>query len=525
MMDIAAVRAQARPATTQRSWMPLCWLGAALLLFVLQLMEGTDPLFAGLVFLFVFLSYRAVRAAGGLTTLMGACVAFMAGQNVLISQVAKVAMGQAADHPLLCPLVTICLYDMAMAGIWLAAVISARWAGRRKPLFSGDTDVRRLMWLAYISATFAVAQVVVLGRRVNADTGHLQVGGIYGPLSQISFLMPLAVASGTAYVILASKGRRSIGFVNASMILMPVIMGIATAGREGMATGIIIYAATCLAFRFKFRPIHLAVALGGAALLQFILFPYALYARNYVRTPRMDENVRRAASCLVDVISDPAKYQNIVEKNFSKEQYYSYYGKAIPSLDRSTLIVGADAIVYATLQQGPNGMETITPGFYAVIPRMFYPDKPFGISNALAHRAPKMVGKDDFTTGITLGWMCEAFSSFGWLGVAVIPFVLSLAFFAAYRFVFNDRMPFNVVPIALLFHLPWQYSGANIAYMIVEVLQNALSFALIYWCLTLLIDVVMRAEIRIRQAKLQAQSGAMSANARINTVLRKERSR
>ena len=128
---------QAIPATMQRSWMPLCWLGAALLLFALQLATGTEPLFAGLVFLFAVLSYHAVRAAGGLTTLMGACVAFMAGQNVLVSQIAKVAMGQAADHPLLCPLVTICLYDMAMAGIWLAAVLSARWAARRKPLLTG----------------------------------------------------------------------------------------------------------------------------------------------------------------------------------------------------------------------------------------------------------------------------------------------------------------------------------------------------------------------------------------------------
>ena len=99
------------------------------------------------------------------------------------------------------------------------------------------------------------------------------------------------------------------------MILMPIMTGIASAGREGMVTGVIIYTATCLAFRFRFRPIHFAVALGGAALLQYILFPYALYARNFVRTPRMDENIRRAASCLVDVISDPAKYQYIVDKS------------------------------------------------------------------------------------------------------------------------------------------------------------------------------------------------------------------
>ena len=86
-------------------------------------------------------------------------------------------------------------------------------------------------------------------------------------------------------------------------------------------------------------------------------------------------------------------------------------------------------------------------------------------------------------------------------------------------------MLFNVVPLSLLFHLPWQYSGANIAPVIVEVLQNALAFACIYWFLTLLVDLAMRAETRIRQAKLRARSGAVLANARIGTVLRGKRVR
>ena len=505
---------ESQSGVRRRDWKPLYWLGAALLLLVLQLLNGTDPLFAGLVFLFAFLSYRAVQAVGGLATLMGACIAFMAGQNVLVSQVAKVALGQAADSFLIRPVTTICVYDLAMAGIWLAAAISTRWARRRKPWFTGETDIRRLMWLSYISMALAVLQFAILGKRVDSETGETQVGGIFGPLSQVSFLTPLAIASGTAYVILSSKGRRSFGLVNTLMILMLMGLGIVSAGREGMATGLVIYAATCLAFRFKFRPIHFAAAIGGACLLQFILFPYALYARSFVRTSNADVNASRAVSCLMDVISDPAKYQKIVDKELNKESHYSYYGKAIPTLDRSSLIEGADAIVDATLMHGTVGMETIAPGFYAAIPRMFYPDKPVGIKNTLAHRASKMVGKNDMTTGITLGWVCDAFSSFGWAGAVLIPFLLSLVFFASYRFVFDHRMAFNVVPIALLFHLPWIFSGEAIAALVGEVLQNVLFFAFSYGCITLLVSLAMRSEVRIRQVKMQAQRGEMSTTIR-----------
>ena len=511
------------PASMGRNWKPLYWLAAAFLLLVLELANGTEPVFAALVFVFAFLSYQAVRAAGGLTTLIGACIAFMAGQNVLVSQVAKVWLGQAADVPLMSPVVTISLYDLAMAGIWLAAAISTRWAARQRPLFRAETDVRRLLWLSYISAVFALLQYGIISRRVDADTGAMQNGGVFGPLSQIAYLVPLAIASGTAYVILASKGRRSLGFVNATMILVPLLQGIVGAGREGMATGIIIYAATCLAFKFKFRPIHYAVAVGGGCLLQFILFPYALYARDLVRTPRMDVNISRAISCLTDVIADPMKYQKILDKDFNRKPRYQYYGKSMPTLDRASLIVGADGVIDATLTQGTIGMKTITPGFYAAIPRVFYPDKPVGISNALAHRAPHMVGKEDFVTGVTLGWVCDAFSSFGWVGTGVIAFLISLAFFSAYRLVFDDRMPFNVVPLALLFHLPWQYSGNFIAALIVEVLQNATFFAVVYGTITLLVNLAMRAEVRIRQTKQRAGLELGSARARISASRRRTR--
>ena len=308
-------------ASARRNKRPLYWLGAALLLLVLQLLDGTEPLFAGLVFLFAFFSYQAVRAAGGLTTLMGACIAFMAGQNVIVSQVAKVALGQAADSFLIRPVTTICVYDLAMAGIWLAAAISTRWARRRKPWFTAETDLKRLMWLSYVTMALAIVQIVVLGRRVDSETGEMQVGGVFGPFSQIFFLTPLAIASGTAYVILSSKGRRSFGLVNTLMILTLLVLGIVSAGREGMATGLVIYVATCLAFRFKFRPIHFAAAISGACLLQFILFPYALYARGFVRTPDMSKNAARAVSCLMDVISDPIKYQQIVDKTLNKEAH------------------------------------------------------------------------------------------------------------------------------------------------------------------------------------------------------------
>ena len=192
---ISPVTFDARGGVNTRSWRSWGWLLAALLLLTLQLLSGTGPVYALLVFVFAVLTYQAIKAAGGLSTLVGLCIAAMAAQNVLISQVAKIAFWEPADAPLVRPLETMGLYDLAMAAIWLAAGISTRWAARRKPLFQPEMDMTRLMWLAIISSALACLQLFLVHGH-NADAGG--AGSASSVLNQVTFLMPLAIASGNS---------------------------------------------------------------------------------------------------------------------------------------------------------------------------------------------------------------------------------------------------------------------------------------------------------------------------------------
>src|SRR5437016_676863 len=67
-------------------WPPFYVVGGGLILLFLQLLSGTDPLYALLAFVFLLLTSLTIKAVGGLNTLMGLCVAFLAAQHVLISQ-------------------------------------------------------------------------------------------------------------------------------------------------------------------------------------------------------------------------------------------------------------------------------------------------------------------------------------------------------------------------------------------------------------------------------------------------------
>ena len=497
------------PALMRRDWKSFYWSLAIVLLLVLQLWSGTDPAFALLVALFCSLTYLAVKEAGGPATTTGFCIVYLAVQNVLVSQVAKVILWDPADHKLIHPLVTMGVYDCTLAGIYLAAVASRRLGTtRRRPLFPPITDPERLKWIAYVSTALFVASAastVKMGAEIGA--GEHEYGGLSGIVAQFN-LLGIAVASGTAYMITASKGRKSVGLVNAVSIGIPFCGGLLGASREGLTSAVVLYFVTCFMFRFRFRFIHYAVLIGGMCFAQYILFPYALYARGVVRTPDMQKNVQLAYVALLDVISDPVRYQTSLEKTGHDSQVtrvYLYYDKPRSTLDRFTLIKATDALVDATLRDGTVGMDNITPGFLMPIPRSLYPDKPFfSVSNQLAHREPGLVGKNDHGTGITTGFAGDAFSSYGWTGALVIPFLLMFGWFCLLRFLVRDSLWNNIFGLALVLQIANNLSAAPLAPLLAGLLASPILYTFAFWAILRLAGFATRTQEKILAARRQA---------------------
>lgn len=500
---------QAGPALLRRDWKPLYWITAMLTLLTLQLASGTMPAFALLMTLFCLLTYLAIKQAGGLATVTGLCIFCLAFQNVLISQIAKVAFWDPADHKLIQPLTTVGVYVCAMAGIYLASLASRRLGTtRRRPLFLPITDPTRLMWIAWIStAIFAFQLVYITKGGTDAESGAHNFGGLVGILQQFSFL-GLAVTSGTAYMITASQGRRSLGLVNLIAIGVPFVGGILGASREGLTSATVMYFVTCFMFRFRFRFINYAALIGGVCFAQYILFPYALYARDFVRTPDMQKNIQVAYSILLDVISDPVHYQKMQEggrPDRQIERVYEYYGKPSALLDRYTLIKVTDGLVDATLREGTTGMDTITPGFYMMLPRFILPDKPYiGTSNMLAHREPGLVGKNDHGTGITTGFAGDAFSSYGWAGAVAIPFLLVFGWFCGLRYVLQDSLWKNIFGLSLLVQTANTLSASPVAPLLTGMIINPLMNTVAFWLVLRLASFAMRTQEKILAAKQQA---------------------
>ncbi|MCW5936383.1 MAG: hypothetical protein KIT11_03640 [Fimbriimonadaceae bacterium] len=481
--------------------------GFSLVLCAFQIITGTDILFALMVMLFVWLSGATIGVLGGVFNLLGLSVFILAAQQVVVSQIAKAWFLQPADVPLKWPIETMGMYCLGMLGILLGALtFKALRIDRARPLFPPITDGRTLIVLAWILTLIAFARFFILARFgvYEGASGGVYVGGFVGPLRTLTFLPTLAVACGTAAVIVRSEGKRCVGWVNAIAILVPILAGIITAIRADTASALVTFGLTLLAFRFKLKVKHYVIALLAAYAFQFIIFPYSLYARGEgkVRIGTLDQRIAKAFSTLFDVAVDPIKYQSETTKPNPSEPWsitrLRYYGQPLPTLERYSQIIFNDEIVDATIRGRTTGWETTEAGFVMILPRILNPRKEaFGTSNSIAHRGEGIVGKTDYYTQITLSFMVDAFGSFRFPGVFFFSYFIALAYFTVYSLMFNTNLWRNIYVASLAFTTTWIFSEGTIQAQILNVVQNPIYFILVTLPLVLIARTLTK---RLREA-------------------------
>jgi len=504
-MNVLSISSSPALPVVRRGKAPV-WFPCALLFFVLQLLSGTGPVYALLVFALLGVSYYTILWAGGLESLFGLAILYMLLQHVLVAQVAKVFFWESADIYLRRPVETMGVYVVGTASLGLGVLLANRLRRRKGPLIVAETEPSRLLWISILCTIFyTVLMFAVRTVGTDARSGDPLQGGVLGPLKQISLFGPLAIASGTAYMIKSSGGRRSMGLINAIPIVIQIGFSVLNAQREATVTPVILYVAACIAFRYRFRPKHYTLLLVGAYVANYIIFPYALIARGFVRTGSFEQNVSRSASMLGEIIQNPFKYRDQVDHLTTKRSgswRFAYYSHSSATLDRYTIISYCDGIVDATINRGETEWETITPGFEVALPRFLYPDKPFvNTGNILSHREPGLgPAKKDYTTGITTGFFADAFSSFGWLGISVIPGLIMLCLVTLYRLLINDRIWSNVLMLSLVTELPTEFSEGTIANLITLSFTGAVAAGVGLSVLYLLVHAFDRLTNRLRNA-------------------------
>lgn len=478
------------------------------LLFLGQVLTGTPVEFAFFVATFISLGAWTVKLLGGPTTLQGLSVTVFLLQHVAVSQTAKVFFMQPATDRMLVPMPTIFCYNLAMLGIFCGTLVY-RWIGveKIKPLYDLELNVQRLGFYAVVLSIFAVLRAYMIQRFgvVEGGGGGVYVGGFVGPLRQFGFLSNLGVAMSTAFVILKSDGKRCFGVWNSLAIISSVLFGVLAAERANAANSLIIFALTLYAFKFKLRPTHYVFFAIVGYLLQFIIFPYSLYARGEggVRIGAFEDRIAKAANLLVEFTFYPRDKKQVVDTidplwPWHRQRMY-YYGQSINTLERYSIILTTDNIVNSVLQRGAKGGDTLTVGFDMLLPRFLNPDKEaLGTAAEIANYGDGLINPGDYYTQITMGIVPEGFYAYKWAGVFFLPFIVSLCYFSVYRLLFRSSMFKNVFVVAFLFSSTWIYSEATMSGQTLNILQTPLYFIIAFSPLAIIASTLAR---RPREAK------------------------
>ncbi len=466
--------------------------GAFALLFF-QLITSTSPVYSLLIFLFVVMSGFMFNSLGGLNTLNGFCMTMLVLKIVIVSQVAKVLFRQAGDSFLDVPIITVAVLDIGLVSSYFAALIS-RNIKFSNIVFKPVHDPNMLRSITVITYVIGVGSFLFINLfGFNQESGDIAVGGFVGIARQLTILLPFSVICATAYKIIISDYKKSIGVIVIIPILTMFVFGVLGTGKKIMLEPFFCYGLTCWAFRYPFRMKNIAFFSAVVIFAVIVLYPFAQVGRGVTRSTNFEENINKTIDYLTNLTSVEAIVDlwSTLERTNLNNTRFQYYGKSIAFLDRFSLIEQDDELINTTLQMGTSGWSTIIHGFRMLPPRFLYPQKPiYNTANYLGYRIGS-VNPFDTTTQIAFGFIAEAFCAFSWAGVVFIPFLLLTAFFLVYKKLAGP-LKNNIWTVFLFNYFQHTFVEATISSMILSIIQFPLFLLLLYFVINYLSKIIGR---------------------------------
>lgn len=482
-----------------------------------QLLTGTGITFATLSMVFHLFAVLTIWLVGGFRTILGWSVGYLTLQNFSFAMVLKIIQGDPCDTALLRPTETGIVYVVGMAGLFFSALVFQLFRGERiRPILRPIEDAPTLLILGFITLAISLIQTFVLGQFGQAESGAVAVGGFLGPLKQLNFATNVSVCALTAYELVSSGGKRMFGVVNAVPVVMTVLVGIVGAARQQAVLSIFLMVVTAIAFGFKFRPKHYLLGLVIALAFQYILTPYALYARNHgkVRQGSLPERIEKAFTLLGKVVFDRREFEGDVERKKGAPLKYElrrivYHENSNPTIERYSLIPWNDAVIDGAMTRGHTGWETVTWGLKMLPPNFLYPEKPvLGSSNWIAQRTNRLMDPSDRLTGISMVFFADAFLAFGYLGVLGISFTLGLLIQLALAVSMQTSLARNIFALSFLQQAMHLISESTIQVLVLFIFQ-----AIPFYTFIILLSVILSNTInrRVITRSLRPESSLSSA--------------
>ena len=430
----------------------------AMLLCVIQQLQGTSPVFSLGCFAYILVATMAFNVAGGFTRPSGAFVFFNSVLGVIIGLCVKVYLSEAADSNLLAPLLTIGVYLFGMC-IMLAAVYLSKKVRTRRALM-GKMVTDSNMQTATVGCLVAGIFMMFAGYIIPGGNGS-----VLSALNQLNRFFPLTIILGVINTIRRSGGTRSI---NLPVVLAAALMftgGVLGFSKEGMLGPFAAYVLAAASQRYRISRSQIVVGILAIIFIFQYLVPYAQYGRTF-REESGAGNLQVSLSLLSNLGYVREQYLETSADAY-EERVLGYYNTPQGFFDRLQMISVDDALIHQTEQFGVFGLMPMVQAFQNVVPHFIWKDKPqIQIGNLFAHEVG-MLAEADESTGISFSSTATAFHMAGWRGIFLLASSTWFFLFLIFDSLCGDvrKTPWGLLVIVLFAHAAPEADITAIIYM------------------------------------------------------------
>jgi hypothetical protein len=414
-------------------------------LCVIQLLQGTNPVFSLFAAGYIVVAAIAFNAGGGFTRTPGTFVFFNSVLGLIVGLCMKAYLGEAADSNLRAPVLTMGVYLAGMCMMLVAVFLSRKLSAKHALLGKMVTDAN--MQTATVGCMVTGFLIFIAGFVVNGGNGT-----VLSALNQLNRFFPLAIMLGVLNVTRRSGGTRSVNFpvlVSASFMF---ITGVLAFSKEAMISPFICWLIAAASQRHRISRIQMC----GIGVIAFIIFYYLVPYSQYGRTYKVEGEVFNVDTTL-------SLLSNL---DYVREQYYEtstdsledrvqgYFNAPQGFFDRLEMISIDDALINHTEQFGTYGITPVIQSFQNLIPHFIWPDKPPLLTgNTYAHEVG-LLAEEDASTGVSFSSTSVAFHLLGWPGIFLLAPAIWLLLFTIFDSLCGDvrKAPWGLLVMVLFAH-------------------------------------------------------------------------
>jgi hypothetical protein len=430
----------------------------AMLLCIIQLLQGTNPTFSLGCFAYILVATIAFNVAGGFTRPSGAFIFFNSVLGVIIGLCIKVYLGEAADSNLLSPLLTIGVYLFGMCMMLVAAYLSKKVRAKRALMGKMVTD-SNLQTATVGCLVFGIFMMFA---------GYIIPGGngsVLSALNQLNRFFPLAIILGVINTIRRSGGTRSI---NLPVVLAAGLMftgGVLGFSKEGMLGPFAAYLLAAASQRYRISRSQIVVGILAIIFIFQYLVPYAQYGRSF-----REESGAPDIQTSLNLLSNLGYVREQYLENSTaayEERVLGYYNTSQGFFDRFQMISMDDALNHQTEQSGVFGLMPMVQAFQNVVPHFIWKDKPqIQIGNLFAHQVGILAEADE-STGVSFSSTATAFHMAGWKGIFLLAAPTWFFLFLIFDSLCGDvrKIPWGLLVMVLFAHAAPEGDMTAIVYM------------------------------------------------------------